>query len=629
MQQFLKLSKMFGKFLLDKKYRNIVLSTIQYHSKISNAVKSESDNNNVEELNGKKVFLIGGCELTFIKELLEASCVQVIHTFDVGGSSMPLSEVVNDASPLWEYKPDIVILSNVQTFRGIIQKNQLTTFDYTEQEQENDVRMTVDEYRQSTRKIFQKLSPKIWVLSYPLTYRPTYGWHEYKSFPVNKSQIELIRWYELALYDLCKSETNTYLLDVNLILENSGKNEAIRDHDADGIYEHFTKAGAYEIVQNLGYQLRLLNKTLQRVKCAVFDLDNTLWEGVLREDGVSGIKVRENYLNIMQILARRGILLALCSKNDPQEVVDIKAILGETLFNLITIVKINWQPKSISIKEISSQLNIGLDSVAFFDDNPFERTEVETNAPEVMVFDEMEVLNSLYMPEFIPYGQFSQVSADRVQKYKEQSLRDEARQQITESDHSYQEFLESSELAIELRRPEKGELSRVLELLQRTNQLNATLKRTEQDDLMLYYDNDQDYGIYCVFLNDKFGDYGMVGVCIIHHLSTSWDLLEIAFSCRAMGRKVEHALIAKVFYDAYNSKIESVTLTVTRNDRNQQMIRILEELGFQVNKQHSEKGSASMIAMLERPPMPISHYASWLKVNSQNKDHLLREKACL
>ncbi len=615
--RFIRLFKIFLTFSINSKYRNRILSLIDYHTKVEEPQGHNKEvSNQFTKFKNLKIFLIGGCELTYIKDQLINYGALTKHTFDFGASSTPLMECKNPDSSLYGFNPDIIIMSNVQYLRGVIQKNQLSTIAYELENQLADINSAVSEYRDSIKILQKTLSSKVFVISYPLKYRPTFGLHEYKSFLANLSLVEMIKTYELKLYKLCKEFTHTYFIDVNLILESEGKINTLRDFDADGIYEHFTKEGAFEIIKNLHIQLELLDKNVQRVKCAVFDLDNTLWRGILREDGVGGVEIRENYLNIMQVFASRGILLGLCSKNDAGEEKHIESLLGKKVYDLITIKKINWKPKSQNLKEISKQLNIGENTIAFFDDSPFEREEVKMNAPNIRVFDENQILASLLMPEFIPYGGFNKESIKRIQKYKEQALRVDAEKDYKEDEKSYEEFLKASKLSLTIRRPAEGEISRVAEILQRTNQLNATLKRTELNDLLRYYKDKNNFLILSVFLEDKFGDYGMVGISIIEKSNHIWTLKELAFSCRAMGRKVEHALLVEIMNEAFKSKISSLSMEITITDRNEQILKILEELGFESSQDKIQSNNRILQKYLTKPPPSVGEYANWFKLAS-------------
>src|SRR5262249_11770137 len=153
------------------------------------------------------------------------------------------------------------------------------------------------------------------------------------------------------------------------------------------------------------------------------DLDGTMWSGVLREDGPAGVSPRLAYRRVLRHLAQRGILLAVCSKNDPVEEERLPDLLGKPLFEKIAVKKLGWGPKSASLPPIGKELNTGLDAIAFFDDSPSERAEVEANAPGVRVFQDVDLPSCLERPEFEPLGEITAEASMRAEMYAEQSER--------------------------------------------------------------------------------------------------------------------------------------------------------------------------------------------------------------
>jgi FkbH-like protein len=212
------------------------------------------------------------------------------------------------------------------------------------------------------------------------------------------------------------------------------------------------------------------------------------------------------------------------------------------LFNQIVCVKLNWSEKSTNLKQIAHDLNIGLDSLAFFDDNPIEREEVRMNAPGVTVLAETEINDALKMTLFEPIGVLTEESVTRALMYKEQAKR--AAAEAMADPANVTEFYKSCAFKLNVRRPELAAIGRVEELIQRANQLNATGKRTERNDLQRYLADPSRYYIATASLNDRFGDYGLIAVCIAERKGSDWEVIEFDFSCRAMGKLVEHALLS-------------------------------------------------------------------------------------
>jgi FkbH-like protein len=562
---------------VDRRYRNHVLDVFTRHVSAEPGRDSgvEGANSAAPWMAGRRIYLVGGCELSYIEDFFSERGIRTHHTFDHGGAPEPLAEVLSPDTPLWSFDPHYIVLSQVQLFSGLVYKLQADGLVYTRAQQEQDLEDLRANAVQSIRKIRERLRAPVFLMTYLLGYRPAYGVHEYRSL-AGHSLIELIRRYELMLYEISREHEDVYVLDVNVALEDQGKRDAIDRWNADGVYEHFTREGAARVAERLLYQCSALEPTLPRMKVAVFDLDGTLWTGVLREDGPAGISVRRNYVRILGHLARRGILLSICSKNDPAEERLLPDLLGKSLFERIVTRRLNWQPKSLNLRQIARELNVGLDAVAFFDDSPFERAEVEANAPGVRVFRDDEILSCLEKPEFEPLGELTPEAASRAEKYVEQAQRETA----AASSESIEEFLKSCRLELTLRRPTESEIPRVHELLQRTNQLNATLRRTSLADLKQIYSRPDRVEMCAALLTDKFGDYGLIGLGIAERGPSAWTLAELAFSCRAMGKHVEHALLTQLAKRAALQGAQFLEIDFRPTERNQQLLAILESLRF-------------------------------------------------
>jgi FkbH-like protein len=334
------------------------------------------------------------------------------------------------------------------------------------------------------------------------------------------------------------------------------------------------------------YQLLVLNPKAKRAKCAVFDLDNTLWRGILREDGAENLYPRWGCLHVMRALAARGILLAVCSKNDPEEIAIVEQILGKDLVDQLVSIKLNWRPKSVSIQQIAKELNIGLDAIAFFDDNPVEREEVRANAPGVAVMDEVQIMAALDMAMFEPIGLVTEESAARTQMYKEQAKRSAAEADVDPTNIA--QYYKSCNFQLDIRRPNAAAATRIEELIQRTNQLNATANRTTQATLAQYLSNPSQYYVASASLRDKFGDYGLIGICIARREAHDWEIIEFNFSCRAMGKHVEHAMLAHLCRTLSPRPGSALAIRFKKTSRNKEMRSILHDFGFHATKEDDE-----------------------------------------
>lgn len=612
MGTFSRLANYSRKFLLDRQYRNKVIGIIQRQVEGERQAEATIDDaaGKYDWLSGKRMYLSGGCELTFLEDVMNNLRVQSYHTFDHGRVSDPLADVQDPDGPLWQFDADYLLLSQVQLFRGLVNRLQRQGWTYERAEQENDLEGMIRNYALAIQIIRKQIEKPIFLFTYPLEYKPAFGIHEYHSLTKSLSLVELIRAYELRLYQLAKGHSQVYVLDINLAMEQTGKAGCIDLDNADGVYEHLTRKGARIVAENLLYQLGALEHSVRRVKCAVFDLDGTVWTGVLREDGPQGVMVRHQVLTVMQHLATRGIVLAICSKNDEVELEHLPGLIGQALLDKIVVKKLNWQPKSINLREIARELNIGLDALAIFDDNPVERAEIETNASEVLVLPETGVLASLNHPAFEPFGEVTPEAFSRVRKYQQQAERQTLEKEYEEG--AYEDFLLNCQLKLNLRAPLAGEISRVHELIQRTNQLNATMRRTTMADLQDCFKNPDRYAFQVTLLEDRFGDYGLIGVVIAEKQARCWKIIELAFSCRAMGKQVENACLNHLAQTATEAQAQDLFIHFIKTARNEQMYRILTEVGFRPADGTADAEEVDLF----RPLTPeVVEYPAWFKIS--------------
>jgi FkbH-like protein len=576
------------RFLTNPSYRSYVLQMLRERSAPTEAAEEFylSKHNDFSGLKGSSVFMCGGCELTFVGDHFRSLGLDVYHTFENGRTAEPFVEASSSGSVLFARPHDVVVFCQTQSFMQITQKIQSAGASYSDEERERDFRAMLVQLRGAIDLVCSRMQVPIFLVSHFFIHRRYRGAHEFKGHASATSYEEMSLRYAAALYEIARSYDNVYLLDVNAILEVEGKKRTLEYQVRSGIFEHPTKLGARLVAEEALYQLLVLNPKTRRVKCAVFDLDNTLWQGVLREDGAENLYPRWSCLHVMKALAARGILLAVCSKNDPEEAGLVEQLLGKELFDLLVSVKLGWKPKSQNIRQIAKELNIGLDAMVFFDDNPVEREEVRANAPGVMVMDELQIMAALDMAMFEPIGLVTEESAARTRMYKEQARRAAAETEVDQA--NIFQYYKSCDFKLDVRRPDATMAARIEELIQRTNQLNATGNRTTRESLSQYLGNPSQYHVASASLKDKFGDYGLIGVCIARREALDWEIIEFDFSCRAMGKHVEHALLSHLCRTVGRAPGSALTIRFKKTSRNKEMRSILQEFGFQPTTESDE-----------------------------------------
>ena len=609
----LKLITRYGyRFLTNRSYRSYVLQMLRERSAPPETAEELylSKHNNFSGLKGTRVFMCGGCELTFVGDHFESLGLEVYHTFGNGRTAEPFVEVSSSGSVLFGRPYDAVVFCQTQSFMQITHKIQSAGAGYSDEERERDLRAVLVQLRGAIELVNSRMQVPIFLVSHFFIHRRYRGVHEFKGHAGATSYEEMSLRYAAALYEIARSSDNLYLLDVNAILEVEGKKRTLEYHARSGIFDHPTKLGARLVAEEALYQLLVLNPKARRAKCAVFDLDNTLWQGILREDGAANLYPRWGCLHVMKALAARGILLALCSKNDPEEAGLVEQLLGKELFDLLVSVKLNWKPKSLNIRQIAEELNIGLETIVFFDDSPLEREEVRANAPGVMVMDESQIMAALDMAMFEPIGPITDESAARTRMYKEQARRAEAEIEVDQA--NIFEYYKSCNFELDIRRPNAAMTARIEELIQRTNQLNATGNRTTRESLSQYLGNPSRYYVASASLKDRFGDYGLIGVCIARREASVWEIIEFDFSCRAMGKHVEHALLSHLCRTAGRAPGSALTVRLRKTSRNKEMRSILLEFGFQPTTESDE----TIELRLEIAGNNYA-YPEWLQMNGE------------
>lgn len=274
--------------------------------------------------------------------------------------------------------------------------------------------------------------------------------------------------------------------------------------------------------------------TQGKIKCVVWDLDHTLWDGVLLEDGE--VRVKPDVIDHIYRLDQLGILNSVASKNDPEAALARIAEAGLT--DMLLFPQIGWGAKSASIRQIAQALNLGLDAFAFVDDQEFERAEVAYGVPEVTCVDVLELDEALARPEFSPRF-VTDESAQRRTMYLGQLARDDLQRDFAGTS---EEFLAGLELAFTIEPARREDLQRAEELTVRTNQLNSTGKTYSYDDLDALRES-PDHLLLVASLNDRFGSYGKIGLALVEQDGHVWSLRMMLMSCRVMSRGVGMVLL--------------------------------------------------------------------------------------
>lgn len=328
------------------------------------------------------------------------------------------------------------------------------------------------------------------------------------------------------------------------------------------------------------YIPKLNYKSKNQIKCVIWDLDNTIWDGVLVENNDPNHipKLKPGIYEILQELDRSGILLSIASKNNYKEVKQILEKLG--LWKFFLYPKINWNPKSSNIIQIQKSLNIGYDSIAFIDDSEFELKEVKNYLPKVNCFNASNYKQLIKLPEFS--GSTTKTSKSRRILYSLEQNRNIFKENF---EGDYNAFLESCSINITLRQLKTPDTQRVQELIQRTNQMNFSGNRYNRKDMVGIL-NDKSKLKILIEVKDKFGNYGIVGFAIITKNVEQKSLMvsDLVFSCRVQSKKIEHRFLTTLAELFVKRGYKKMVINYNETPRNTHLKTILEELNFKFPK---------------------------------------------
>ncbi len=324
----------------------------------------------------------------------------------------------------------------------------------------------------------------------------------------------------------------------------------------------------------------------KRKKCLVMDLDNTLWGGVLGEDGVEGIKLGGDYpgkaFHLFQEglleLKRSGVMLAVCSKNNEADVLDLWQRHPDMVLRADSFVawRINWADKATGIRELSDELNIGLDSIVFVDDNPSERALVRQALPEVEVPDfpsqpyELPVLFQSLVEKYFRIYTVTAEDAAKTEQYKANAQRAQYQRDFVDMEA----FLKSLDIRLTIEAANEFNIPRIAQLTQKTNQFNLTIRRYTESDVRQFLQ--RGWKIWCLSVQDRFGDDGITGCIMVDGNAIDTFLL----SCRILGKGIEFAFAKGVLSMLKDQGLKTVSAQFIPSAKNGQTSGFYEALGF-------------------------------------------------
>jgi len=375
-----------------------------------------------------------------------------------------------------------------------------------------------------------------------------------------------LRKINLGLMDLSQEYSNFFIQDLSSIQNKIGRNQFVNS----SVYANSGMVCDIESFPVIAKNYIDIIKAFEgRIKkCLVLDLDNTLWGGVIGDDGMDGIQIGnlgigETFSRLqawIKQLKERGIILAVCSKNEEKAAIEPFQDHPDMILRLedIAVFVANWNNKADNIRHIQSILNIGFDSMVFIDDNPVERKIVIENLPEVTVPDLPEdpanYLAFLQNLNLFETTTFSELDGERTKQYQEESKRALKKVSFVNED----DFLKSLKMTGSISSFEMNDLPRVSQLSQRSNQFNLRTIRYSESDLKKII-NTKNTHTFSFKLADSFGDYGLVCIVILKTLKTGELFIDTwLMSCRVLKRGLEHLVLNEIVECAKSNNITTI-----------------------------------------------------------------------
>lgn len=510
-----------------------------------------------------KIAILSSFTIDLLPKYLETELkkIDIAGNFYLCGFNQYQQDILNTNSEFYKFNPVITILffDSQDLFKQLIEE----PFSLTENQKESIFESEFNNIKSLIETIQRNLSQTtIFLNNLVLPPLNDIGLLEYNSAYSIKNHIHK---FNQKISSLAISNHNLFIVDYESFITRYGYENLIDER----IWYLAKMRFHSEALTKLAQMYILYIKPLIGLtkKCIVLDLDNTLWGGIIGEDGFNGInlsndgigKAFHDFQKTLQNLSKRGIILAINSKNNYDDAIEViekhpYMILRKNDFASIHI---NWSDKASNMIDIAQELNIGLNSIVFIDDNPVERDYIRNRLPEVTVIDLPKDF-ALYKKTLLSSDLFNiltitEEDKSRVELYKAQVKREHLKKSVK----TINEFYRSLEMTTIIEEANSFTIPRIAQLTQRTNQFNLTTRRYTQSDIQ-NFTQDNNHLIYSLELIDKFGNNGIVGVIIIKRNYKDWIIDTFLLSCRTIGRKVETAFLSFISKKAKSENINTL-----------------------------------------------------------------------
>ena len=495
-------------------------------------------------------------------------------------------EILNLKSKLYDFSPSLTFLIlDLRSFLGDIF---FFPYSYTEKEKKEFIDSKLNEIFEVITFFVNNSNSKLVISNFN---SPSYSPYGIASSKTNFGLKDMVLYINKKLKEFIVNQNSIFIFDFDGFVSKFGEKNVFN-------YQNYFFA---DVKIDLDYIPYFANELTPFIiaqlgiskKCIVLDLDNTLWGGIVGEDGFDGIKLGPQlpgntfleFQKYLKALKNRGIILAINSKNNFNDAIQVikehpHMILREKDFASI---RINWNDKVSNMSEIAQELNIGTDSIVFFDDDPLNREFMRSALPDVYTVelpkDSSEYVNVLQ--ELVEFSVFEVTDEDtkRAQMYVQQRKRKE----LEISTPNLEDLLRNLSLELTIKKSNSFTIPRISQLILKTNQFNLTTKRYTSEEI-INFTNDDNMIVGCAQVKDKFGDNGITGVFIIKKLNPhEWLLDTFLLSCRVMGREIEKGILNYIINEAKKNCVKTIKSQYIPTEKNIPIQNFLPECGFKKN----------------------------------------------
>lgn len=540
-----------------------------------------------------KIALLSSFTVNGIKEVLFIKCHElgIDCDFYVGGYNQYSQEILDANSGLHKFKPDLAIL--FIDARSIFGNNYLLPYGMDDKQRKRFAEEKLQEIKSLVEKLKLNSKAKILLHNFEAPIFSPLGILENKQ---KFGFVESIEALNSELRGTFKNDKQVFVFDYDAFCSKIGKNNAI-DYK---MYHLGDMKLNLQYIPELCQEYMAYIKPLMSLakKCIVLDLDNTLWGGIIGEDGLGGIKLGpapegRPFMEFQQYLLslfNRGVILAINSKNNYDDAIEVfrkhpHMALKEDNF---AAMQINWNDKIENMKALAEELNIGTDSFVFIDDDKANRQMIREAFPEINVV-EMPEDYSLYLNTLMSLNDFNTLQITEEDKKRgNMYAQQRKRTKFQKSSTNLAEFLKSLNMVVTAEKANRFNIPRISQLTQKTNQFNMTTRRYMEEDIKKFSE-DKNFLVFSVKVEDKFGDNGITGAAIVKKGKDAWNIGTFLLSCRIIGRKVEETLLAYIAREAKKAGAKRITADFIATKKNSAAKGFYKSSGFNMAKKENEK----------------------------------------